>query len=698
MTSRFTKICCISMILLFICAFYPEAAVSKSLSDRPSEELFGITKLWTIQLKVSAEQWAKIEPENSGGFPGEPPRVNRPPMNDEQNRPNRPDQNMNAPAVTEGQRPNRRARGMRGPGRGMGGTNFPYVQADYVFEGQTIKKVGLRYKGQSTFMMARNSPKKSFKVDFNRFSKNQKFFGIKKLNLNNNMMTPSHMIDTLAYEMFRDFQISAPRTALAKVYLNVEGRKEPEYLGLYTLIEQVDDYFIKQNFDQNKGLLLKPQHIQSFPYLGDNWDDYEKPYEPKSDDVTWKEAKRFMAFTKFVNQSSDEEFEAQIEGYTDVVQFLRFLAVNVVIGNYDGILSMGQNFYIYGDPDSQKYLWIPWDLNLSFGKFPMVGSYIQQMQANIDQPAAADQILIERILAIPQWKERYLGYIREFNKTVFQPERIREKIDAINKVIQDTVKDEPNSKFEQYIKAISDEPIDITKDIENPFSRGNRPGRDENRERRRDGRREGRPDVERGPGGRGPGGIRTSFSIVSWIKGRRLSIQQQFDEESEGVKLTRGGPGGRGGSGGGPGGFGPGMFLGPQLFDQLDIDKDDKITQTEWDNKTILWSTEWDKDDNKILTEKEIADGLGQIFRLPEDLPFGPPGDFSPGMLLVEPFMEKADDDGNLNQNDCKTLWKDWFKKWDADQSNDLNKDEMTQGINQNARPPRGFMGGPPGF
>jgi len=695
------------MILLFICVFYPEAAVSKSLSDRPSEELFGISKLWTIQLKVSAEQWAKIEPENSEEFPGGPPRGNRPPMNDEQNRPNRPDQNIKGPdnrPNAEGKRPNRRARGMQGPGRGMGGTNFQYVQADFVFEGQTVKNVGIRYKGHSSYSMARNIPKKSFKIDFNRFSKNQEFYNLKKINLNNNLMTPSHIVDTLAYEMFRDFQIAAPRTALAKVYLNVEGRKEPEYLGLYTLIEQVDDYFIKQNFDQNKGLLLKPQHIQSFPYLGDNWDDYEKPYEPKSDDVTWKQAKRFMAFTKFVNQSSDEEFAAQIEGYTDVVQFLRFLAVNVVIGNYDGILSMGQNFYIYGDPDTQKYLWIPWDLNHSFGTFPMVGSFINQMQANIDQPAATDQILIERILAIPQWKERYLGYIREFNKTVFQQERIREKIDTINKVIQDTVKDEPNSKFEQYIKAISDDPIDLKQEDAPPFPPGNRPERERNRDSNKEGRGERRQGFGRGPMGMG------NFSIVSWIKGRRLSIQQQLDGESEGLKLTQGGPGGRRGTGGpggrgGPGGgsddpvgFGPGMFLGPQLFDQLDIDKDDKISQTEWDNKTIIWSTEWDKDDNKILTEKEISDGLGQIFRFPEDLPFGPPGDFSPGMLLVEPFMEKANDDGNLNQNDCKTLWKDWFKNWDADQSKDLNKDEMTQGINQNARPPRGFMGGPPGF
>ena len=54
--------------------------------------------------------------------------------------------------------------------------DFPEVRATFEFEGQTVGEIGLRYKGASTYMAARNSAKKSFKLDFNQFVNKQKFF------------------------------------------------------------------------------------------------------------------------------------------------------------------------------------------------------------------------------------------------------------------------------------------------------------------------------------------------------------------------------------------------------------------------------------------------------------------------------------------------------------------------------------------
>ena len=687
--------------LLAFALFFINEASCDTLSDKPSDELFGIGKLWTIHLRVDADEWEKIEPEDAGGFPGGPPPFRGGPQaNNSEERPEPRDRNDMAPGNrVQGER----GRGRRGPGPGgmMRGVKFPYVHADFEFEGMTVKNVAIRYKGQASFMMARNSPKKSFKIDFNRYKDNQEFFQLKKLNLNNNTMDPSQMVDSLSYDLFRAFQIPAPRTAHAKVYLTVEGQQDRKYLGVYTIVEQIDDDFLKRNFDRKSGLLLKPQMIPGFPYYGNDWEDYEVPYEPKSDNVTWKQAKHFMAFTELVNDASDEEFAQNIETYTDVVQFLRFLAVNVVISNYDSILGMGQNYYIYRDPDLDRFLWIPWDCNLAFGKFPMGGSNYQQMKASINEPLSNTQPLIDRILKIPEWKDVYLKYVREFTEDVFLSERVCKNVDAMHALIKTAVEKDPNVSFEKYMQCVSNDPIEKSEGMGFPF--GGPRGRDRNSQRSSD-NQENRGDREfRG----GPPMMGGAFSLVSWTKGRRESVIEQLDGKSEGVKLSRGmgpgsrGPGGPGGFGpdgpGGPGGFGPGMFLGPQLMTVIDQNEDGTISAVEYENQYKQWSKEWDKDADAVLSQEELTNGLSELFKPPEDMPFGPPGGFSPGMFLVSSFLNNDNETG-LNRNDFETLWKEWFTKWDGDNSNDLEEQEIVEGLNGIIRPPRGFMGGPPRF
>lgn len=76
-----------------------------------------------------------------------------------------------------------------------------------------------------------------------------------------------------------------------------------------------------------------------------------------------------------------------------------------------------------------------------------------------------------------------------------------------------------------------------------------------------------------------------------------------------------GGPGGPGGpGGGGRGGFGPGRFLGPQLFTALDADKDGNLTKAELKATLEKWSKEWDKSKQGSLSEEDIRTGLGGVF------------------------------------------------------------------------------------
>ena len=46
---------------------------SDPFTEPNADEFFGLTKLYSIHLQFTADQWTAIEPATPGGFPGQPP-------------------------------------------------------------------------------------------------------------------------------------------------------------------------------------------------------------------------------------------------------------------------------------------------------------------------------------------------------------------------------------------------------------------------------------------------------------------------------------------------------------------------------------------------------------------------------------------------------------------------------------------------
>ena len=69
-----------------------------------------------------------------------------------------------------------------------------------------------------------------------------------QFNLHNSVRDPSFMNEAVAYRLFRDGGVPAPRTAYAKVYITVPGKYDRRYFGLYDLVEDVSKEFAKERF------------------------------------------------------------------------------------------------------------------------------------------------------------------------------------------------------------------------------------------------------------------------------------------------------------------------------------------------------------------------------------------------------------------------------------------------------------------
>ncbi len=233
----------------------------------------------------------------------------------------------------------------------MGFEDFSYVSARLSVDGAVYEEVGLRVKGNNSRVSAQGNAV-PLKLDMNRFVKGQKLDGETKINLHNNANQGHAMSDYLSYAAFRAAGVAASRTGWADVWLN------DEKLGLYTLVEQVDEKMLARHYDEPSADLYKPEPAAGrLTYAGDSIEDYPQVgYE--ADNET-----DHATFLRLV-QSLENEPVSSWDEVIDVGSVLVYLAGNVALGNWDTYTAMGHNYYLF-EATKGRFVMLPWDMNLS---------------------------------------------------------------------------------------------------------------------------------------------------------------------------------------------------------------------------------------------------------------------------------------------------------------------------------------------
>ncbi len=364
--------------------------------SKAAKSMFGPTSVWSIHLEVAAKDFDVMQPPQPGGFGAPPP--------------------METSRDTE---------------QNLFGTEFRWVPADFTAEGQTLKKVGVRYAGDITYLVSAGGLKRPLKIAFDRFAA-QEFGGVSAVHLHAMPLDPAKAREALAMAAFRACGAPAPLTAFAEVTLTVPGRHDNEYLGLFTVVEDVDAKFLRNQFQSSDGLVMKPFRVRGIDDLGDNWQAYLAQYRPQRE-ATPSEQKRVISFAKLVNAASPAEFEEQIASFMDVDQFLRFMAANALTANLESFFALGHNYTLYLDSKSNRFHFIPGDLEFSFANLMLFGSPEQQMDLSVMKPYPGENKLPDRLLSIKSIKERYQQFLRELTATTFTEERLLSDAAAIDK-------------------------------------------------------------------------------------------------------------------------------------------------------------------------------------------------------------------------------------------------------------------------
>lgn len=321
-----------------------------------------------------------------------------------------------------------------------------YMRADLVLTDATgassFEEVGVRLKGNSSY--SHPNDKKSFKVDFNEYISGQNYDGLKKLNFSNGFKDPAVMREKLFFDFCREVGVPAPRASYANVYFN------GTLWGFYTVIEQIDDQFLDWKILDDDGNLFKAGDnfgssgaAADLKYYGESQSSYEDRYELKSNEEEndWSD---LIALIDFINNSSDEDFQNNLGNWIDLDNFMKSAAIDNLFGNLDSYTGSARNYYIYHNLTTDKWEWIKWDGNETFGSYSNGVSNMITMEPNYHE---SDRPLLERIFDNEILYDLYLTAMCEIQEAYFNSDYMDAQVDQNKSLIQASVYADNNKMY-----------------------------------------------------------------------------------------------------------------------------------------------------------------------------------------------------------------------------------------------------------
>lgn len=252
----------------------------------------------------------------------------------------------------------------------------------------------VRYSGQTSI----NRLKKSFTFTF---EENARYRGHRTYVMSAQTGDPTALNPLTGFWAFQQAGLQTSEVLPVAAYLN------REYLGLYFLIEPIDDDFFHQRGESLGSLYEATNANAQFSF--ENGYDVRLGFASRGEkEGYFGDLERLLVL---LDESAPEHLPARIEPLLDVENYLRYLAVSVLIHNWDGYFN---NFRLHREPRLGKFQFVPWDMD-----------HILTLHPSRSNIRGANR-LSERLLANPTYRARY----RDILKTLFDESLTVEKLNG----------------------------------------------------------------------------------------------------------------------------------------------------------------------------------------------------------------------------------------------------------------------------
>ena len=311
-----------------------------------------------------------------------------------------------------------------------------------------------------------HAPKRSWKIELEHGANH--IAGMTCVNLKSMYNDPAQMREALAWGLFRHAGVPAAQHTYAKLAFDAT------YYGLFSVIEQVDKRFLKDHFgDNDRGNLYKAycgdvgcatlQHR-----TGPDGDDSGRQYYRAADDDRTYRLKTneddrgastyddLALFIRTINGTrlgggegrfDTDAFRESVDGIMNARAFLRWAAVNVLLGSWDNYYATPSNYYLYNSGrlgaekdfmGSPYFTFIPWDYDNCLGidyfgtkwQYTDILDWASNTKHYWREHATSRIPLVQNLLHNRDYRQYYLDFLEFLLDTQFNPEAFSEQIAA----------------------------------------------------------------------------------------------------------------------------------------------------------------------------------------------------------------------------------------------------------------------------
>ncbi len=292
---------------------------------------------------------------------------------------------------------------------------YTWFKADVRIQGVPIKDVGVRKRG---FFGSADENRPALNINLELFVPGRKIAGHGELKLHNNRQDPAQIRQLLAYKVFAAAKAPAPRCGLARVTVNGQN------LGIYSLIEPIDEAFLDRHFSNSTGNLYEAAISDFRPGWTDTFEQKNNKDKPTR--------KRLESIAATL-QMDDDHLLPALEKLLDVDAFIRFWAVESLLNHWDGFAGNQNNAFVYEDANSGRLRFIAWGADATFG--------IPNIFPPFTAPASvwAVSLLPRRLYNHPVTQQRYRAQMKQLLETAWNEKDLLGEADRIEQLVKNHV-------------------------------------------------------------------------------------------------------------------------------------------------------------------------------------------------------------------------------------------------------------------
>jgi spore coat protein CotH len=299
-----------------------------------------------------------------------------------------------------------------------------WLEATVTIDGEVFERAGIRLKGNSSLRSVSEDADPTdlpWLVRRDELVDDASVDGWSELVVRSNSSATA-LNEAVALDLLAEAGLASEHAVASSFSVNGADAR------LRLVVQGLDEEWEAENFSTD-GLLYKAEAEGDWSWRGDDPDSYTEVFDQETgdDDLT-----PLIELLDFLNNSSDEDFAAELPERLDVQAFARYLAFEELVDNFDDIDGPGNNSYLRWDAESGAFTVVAWDHNLAFGASPGGGGFPgadgerperpegmpTDMPTDIPTgmpgggpgggmggPGGRENVLVERFTAVEEWSD-----------------------------------------------------------------------------------------------------------------------------------------------------------------------------------------------------------------------------------------------------------------------------------------------------